>query len=181
MSSKKRQEASRRNGKKSGGPKTEKGRRISSRNSLTHGLSVPITSDPLLSSRAERLAQLIAGPDSGEHRLENARIIAEAQIDLQRIRRLRLERLAHPSLVNKPITLKELRSIIRFVEEHVRDEWEQISIVDEAVEDILPETEPPLEEKIDSVIRSFHRLDRYERRALSKRKFAIRRLNQIDN
>jgi hypothetical protein len=133
-----------------------------------------------LSSRAERLAQLIAGPDAREHRLIEARIIAEAQMELQRVRQLRLERLAHPSLVNKRITLKDLRALMKYVETNVPDEWDQMNIVDQAIQDILPATETPLDQKIGEVISSFHRLDRYERRALSRRKFAIRRLHQID-
>ena len=180
MSSQKQRESSILNGQKSRGPSSEEGRRLSSRNALSLGLSVPIASDPLLCARAERLAQLIAGPGAGEHRLEEARIIAEAQMDLQRVRRLRLERLAHPSLANKPITLRRLQVLRKFVEEHVSDEWDRLIISGEAIHEMLPDTEPPLEEKIGEVISSLHRLDRYERRALSRRKFAIRRLYQID-
>jgi hypothetical protein len=133
-----------------------------------------------LSARAERLAQLIAGPGAGEHRLLEARIIAEAQMELQRVRRLRLERLAYPSLVKKRMTLKGLRTIIRFVEANVPDMWDQIHIVGQFLEDKLPDTERPLEQKIGAVIDSFRRLDRYEQRALSRRKFAIRRFHQMD-
>ena len=176
MSSQVRKDSSRSNGEKSKGPKSDEGRQRSSRNSRKHGLSVPVTADPQLSLQSERLARLIAGPDASEWRIHEARLIAEAQIELQRVRRLRLERLALPSLVKKPVTLKSLRSLIKLVEANIADEWDQIDIVERFVEDFLPETEQPLEEKIHSVIRSFRKLDRYERRALSKRKFAIRRL-----
>ena len=181
MTSQKRRESSRLNGQKGRGPKSEAGRRRSSRNAFAHGLSLPITSDHLLFARAERLAQLIAGSGASEQRWLEARIIAEAQIDLLRVRRLRLERLAHPSLVNKRITLKDLRALMKAVEVNIPDEWDQINIVDQAVQDILPDTEPPLEQKIGEVISSFHRLDRYEKRALSRRKFAIRRLHRIED
>ena len=135
-----------------------------------------MSADPQLSSQAERLAQLIAGPDASEGRMHQARLIAEAQIELQRVRRLRLERLAQPSLVKKPVTLKSLRVMIKLVEANIADDWEQINIVERFEQDLLPEVEGPLEQKIEVVIRSFSKLDRYERRALSKRKFAIRRL-----
>lgn len=176
MSSQARKESSRRNGKKSKGPESDEGRRRSSRNSLSHGLSLPVSADPQLSSQAERLAELIAGADASEGRMHEARIIAEAQMELQRVRRLRLERLAQPSLVKKPVTLKSLRGMIKLVEANIADDWEQMDIVERFEQDLLPEVEGPLEQKIEAVIRSFSKLDRYERRALSKRKFAIRRL-----
>ena len=176
MSSQGRKDSSRRNGQKSKGPKSDDGRHQSSRNSHKHGLSLPVSADPQLSLQAERLALLIAGPDASEWRIHEAFLIAEAQIELQRVRRLRLERLAQPSLVKNPVTLKSLRIVIKLVEANIADEWDQIDFVERFVEDLLPETEQPLEEKIHAVIRSFRKLDRYERRALSKRKFAIRRL-----
>jgi len=176
LSSQGRKDSSRRNGQKSKGPKSDEGRQRSSRNSRKHGLSLPVSVDPQLSLQAERLAQLIAGPDASEWRIHEARLIAEAQVELQRVRRLRLERLAQPSLVKKPVTLKSLRIMIKLVEANIADEWDQMDIVEKFEEDLLPETELPLEEKIHPVLRSFGKLDRYERRALSKRKFAIRRL-----
>ena len=180
MSSQKQKDSNRRNGQKSLGPKTEAGRRRSSQNALGHGLNLPISADPHLSAQAERLAQLIAGPDASQDLLHEARVIAEAQIELQRLRRLRLERLAHPSLVKKPPTLKSVRALIKLVESSVLDMWDQMEIVDRSVEDLLPEVEPALELHIGAVVESYHRLDRYERRALSKRKFAIRSLIKLD-
>ena len=180
MRSQKRIEASRLNGQKSRGPRTEAGLRRSSQNSLGHGLSLSISSDPQLSASAERLAQIIAGPCAAPKMLHEARIVAEAQIELRRVRRLRLERYAHPSLVKKPPSLKVLRALIKLVESTGLDEWDQFEIVDQCVEDPLPNIEPPLELKIGAVIASFHSLDRYERRALSKRRFAIRRLQEFD-
>ena len=179
MTSQRRKESSRLNGLKSRGPKTDAGLQRSSQNSLRHGLSLPILADPQLSLQAERLAKLIAGPNADEALIHDARLIAEAQIELQRVRRLRLERLAHPSLVNKRPTLKGLRTLIKSVESNVPDIWDQTNIVKKYVEDLLPDAEQELELSIGAVIGSFHRLDRYEGRALSKRKFAIRRFRQI--
>lgn len=180
MTSQKRSEASRRNGQKGQGPKSEEGRRRSSQNSRVHGLSLPISADPELSARAERLAQLIAGPEAGLEVLHEARVIAEAQMELQRVRRLRLERQAHPSLVGKSTPIKVPLGIIQLLEATIPYMEDPIEVVDRPFDTLLPDKEPPLEDKIGDVIRSFHKLDRYERRALSKRKFAMRELSQLN-
>ena len=178
MSSQKQKNSNRLNGRKSRGPKTEAGRRRSSQNALAHGLSLPISADPQLSSRAERLAQLIAGPQPSPYHLHEARVIAEAQIELQRVRGLRLERMAHPSVARKPTTLKSLRAMIKLLESSALDVSDQLKVVDGSLEDLLPEVEAKLELHIGSVIGSLHLLDRYERRALSKRKLAMRSLHE---
>jgi len=180
VTSSKRQEASRRNGSKGRGPKSAEGLRRASQNARIHGLNIPVSADPELSSRAERLARLIGGPNANDSTLHEARVIAEAQMELQRVRRLRLERLLHPSLVKKPLTLTGLRTLIKSVEASIPDMWDQMDIVDKAVEDLLPKVEPQLHDKIGQVVASFKKLDRYEKRALSRRKFAMRRFQKCE-
>ena len=101
------------NGQKGQGPKSEGGRQRSSQNFLVHGLSLRISSDPELSARAERLAQLIAGHGSGLEVPHEARVIAEAQEELQRVRRCRLDRLAQPSLAKKPVPVRAHHAILK--------------------------------------------------------------------
>jgi len=86
--------ANRANAKASSGPKTANGRARSVRNALRHGLSRPIHSNPALSKEVETLAREIAGPTTNAELLERARAIAEAQIDLRRVRNVRQQRLA---------------------------------------------------------------------------------------
>jgi hypothetical protein len=81
--------ANRANARASTGPKTANSRARSARNALRHGLSRPIHSDPALSEEVEVLAREIAGPDAAAEIQELARRVAEAQIDLHRIRRAR--------------------------------------------------------------------------------------------
>ena len=74
------------NARASTGPKSTQGRTRSARNALRHGLSLPIYSDRALSEEVEALAREIAGLDANAEMQELARRVAEAQIDLRRVR-----------------------------------------------------------------------------------------------
>jgi hypothetical protein len=87
-------QANRLNARRSTGPKTPTGRAIASRNARRHGLRIPVLSDPALSAEVEAVARRIVDnvgiSDRGAlHLLELARPVAEAQVDLQRVRLLR--------------------------------------------------------------------------------------------
>ena len=81
--------ANRANAQASTGPKTARGRSHAARNALRHALSLPVYSDPVLSEEVEALAREIIGTDSNPEMQELARRIAEAQIDLRRVRHVR--------------------------------------------------------------------------------------------
>src|SRR5262249_31822960 len=81
--------ANRANARASTGPKTARGRSHAARNALRHALSVPVYSNPLLSEEVEALAREIIGADTKAEIQELARRIAEAQIDLRRVRHVR--------------------------------------------------------------------------------------------
>ncbi|THD68256.1 MAG: hypothetical protein E7813_11515 [Bradyrhizobium sp.] len=83
--------ANRRNAKKSTGPRTEAGRRHSRRNALQHGLAVAIGSQPSFREDIEALAKALVG-DGGQPN-EFARQVAEAELDLLRIRKIRASQL----------------------------------------------------------------------------------------
>jgi hypothetical protein len=78
--------ANRANAKSSTGPKTARGEARSAQNALRHGLNVSKLSDPALAPLAEAMARRIAGPNANAEALEGARRIAEAQVDLNRVR-----------------------------------------------------------------------------------------------
>jgi hypothetical protein len=94
MTTERKIEANRKNSKFSTGPQTTHGRARASRNALRHGLAISIASDPELSAEAECLAHVILGDDISPSRLDYARIAAQAEIDMRRIRRVRTRLMA---------------------------------------------------------------------------------------
>jgi len=83
--------ANRANARASTGPKTAVGRARSARNALRHAFSLPVCSNPELSEEVETLAREIAGPGASAEIQELARRVAEAQIDLRRVRYARYQ------------------------------------------------------------------------------------------
>jgi len=78
--------ANRANARASSGPKTATGKAQSAQYAFRHGFNVPVRLDPDLASDVEALAQRIVGKSTDADVLESARRVAEAQIDLRRVR-----------------------------------------------------------------------------------------------
>jgi hypothetical protein len=79
--------ANRNNAKKSTGPRSKAGREISRRNAQRHGLAIDIGNDPEFQDAIAKLTKTLSNgaQDVGER----AREIAEAELDLLRIRKVR--------------------------------------------------------------------------------------------
>jgi hypothetical protein len=104
--------ANRANAQKSTGPRTAAGRAKSSRNAYRHGLSLPVQPDP---QAVEALAQAIAGETAGEVELRAARALAEAQLELKRIRTTRVAAISTElDQVLNPRTLARLCAFDRY-------------------------------------------------------------------
>jgi hypothetical protein len=82
MTSTKKIAASRSNGTKSTGPKTEQGKKRARTNALRHGLAAIAPRDPATSAEIERLARWFCGDGATPERYEHARAIAEEHIIL---------------------------------------------------------------------------------------------------
>jgi hypothetical protein len=164
--------ANRENAQASTGPKTAQGRARTARNALRHALSLSVRSDPVLSEEVEALAREIAGTDANAEIQELARRVAEAQIDLRRVRCARHQfltrTLADPYYDSGANARAKLRLLVRLLEKNPPD-VSRVKFVNST-----PEGPQKLATIVAEEAKRLLAMDRYERRALSRRKFAIR-------
>src|SRR5262249_61895796 len=85
------------------GPRTAAGKACAACNARKHGLSVSVVSDPSLVAEVTILAQQIAGEGANKHLQQLAARIAEAQIDLFRIRSARRKLLSLTRIDLEPV------------------------------------------------------------------------------
>jgi hypothetical protein len=168
--------ANRANARASTGPKTAQGRSHTARNALRHALSLPVYSDPVFSEEVEALTREIIGMDANAEMQEHARRIAEAQIDLRRVRYARhqlfSQALSDPDYESEVMLRKKSALAIRYAQHF----GPSTPMPENVMKFLDSKSEGP--HKFATILadktRQLFALDRYERRALSRRKFAIR-------
>ena len=171
--------ANRRNARRSTGPRTVAGKAAARLNARRHGLAVPLRSEPGADEDIERLAGAIAGARTDL--IDLARPIAEAELELRRIWHARLQLVKIPRLPRfLPKTIKSpnyklfmwaLRRVSRRKNasyDDLFDLLDNIGVQPNAPFRIIVPSRKRLP-NLEAIA-----FERYERRALSRRKFAIR-------
>jgi hypothetical protein len=170
--------ANRANARASTGPKTARGRARAARNARRHGLNLPVCSDAALSEEVEALAREIAGLDASTRIQELARRVAEAQIDLRRVRYARHQLLSNafsdPYYEPRGNELAKLRLMCR----GVRPDASEISMAAPTKFSTLTAQGPYRFAMILSQ-EAKRLLARYERLALFRQKMAIQAFDEV--
>jgi hypothetical protein len=176
MISAKKIKTNRLNARASTGPKTAQGRTRAAQNAWRHGLSLSILADPVLSAEAEDLAVEIAGEGINPELLELARRIAEAQIDLQRVRYARHQFLSHRLDDPKYDPIANVRARQAAIRKFLRS-----NVLDTTAMAQFATTTPQSVDRFALIlsqdVKHLLAMNRYEQRTLSRRKFAIRALD----
>jgi hypothetical protein len=159
-------DSNRENGRRGCGPRTAAGKARSRRNALQHGLAAGILIEPALRDAVERLARAIAGNDADLVRLNQARDIAEAQLDLARVQRIKVALLNSQFVDGLPA--RDLGAVgANFEAACLKSPAADAS--NEAEPPANPAPAPSLE-----ILAQLARLERYERRAISRGRRAMR-------
>jgi len=172
-------QANRANARRSTGARTSHGRDRSAKNAFRHGLSLPVHLDPEWSDEVETLARQIAGPGANAELQELARHIADAQVELCRVRHARHQFLSHA--LNDPYydSRKGMRGKAAVLRDLLKRNAPEISMDD--LERVVTTPQGPL--KFATILaqetKKLLAMNRYERRALSRRKFAIRAFDAV--
>jgi hypothetical protein len=166
--------ANRCNAQKSTGPRSASGRKRSSQNAHRHGLTKRLTGQ-FFERQIELLARRIVGDDT--ERLPLARVVAEADLELMRIRQLKktmIERVMAHGVFDDSQSFQSQNDSIRWTGcEPDRPRWPMLFDPRQT----MPKEEPDrLVEAVRRLLPDLVKLIRYENRAAGRRNKAISKL-----
>jgi len=147
--------ANRENARRSTGPRAPQSKARSARNSIRHGLAAPLLRTPETCSQLNRLAKALAGLRRDPIALEQARIAAEAELELQRIRAYR-----------KSVLDGKTTHMVRGT----------ASCDSEAASPCAEANQEQIGREVSDSLPELAALERYEKRALSRRRRAMQSL-----
>jgi hypothetical protein len=173
MASERQIAANRRNARKSTGPRSGAGRKRASRNAYRHGLTLSIASAAAFAKQLDALVRKIAGNTDDAITLERAREIAQAELELARVRRVKV------ALIERASAFGELDPPRLTVTQMIRllnalDRGRLIVPKPSDPSAAMPSQEPVRSaEAVRRVLPELRKLDRYERRAAAQRERAV--------
>jgi hypothetical protein len=173
MASERQIAANRRNARRSTGPRSGAGKTRASRNAYRHGLTLNITSTAEYAKQLETLVRKIAGGTKDPVKLERARAIAQADLELARVRRAKVALIERASAFGEldppPLTVTQM---IRLIDAFERGRLIVRKSIDASA--TMPSREPDRSaEAIRRVLPELCKLERYERRAAARRDRAV--------
>lgn len=178
MASERQIEANRRNASRSTGPRSAAGKKRVAHNAYRHGLSLSLPSSAATEKQIDKLSCKIVGHTKSEIILQYARDAAEAQLELEHIRKVKI------ALVERVLAFGALGPTVRFGSvtkalRHLKLVMAGKALLGEPIDLLatLPSEEPERSaEALRRALPELIRLDRYEGRALGRRDNAIRRI-----
>jgi hypothetical protein len=168
MASERQVAANRRNARKSTGPRSGAGKKRASRNAYRHGLTLSITSSAAVAKQLDKLVRKIAGNSEDAILLERARTLAQAELDLARVRRAKVALIERASAFGEldPPQLT-VTQVIRLLNAFERGRPMPNPIDASAT---MPSQEPDRSaEAVRRVLPELRKLERYERRSAARR------------
>jgi hypothetical protein len=174
MASERQIAANRRNARKSIGPRCGAGKKRASRNAYRHGLTLSVISTTAVAKQLDKFVRKIAGDSKDAMVLERARAIAQAELDLARVRRAKvalIERASAFGELDPPqLTVTQLIRILNAYDRGGR------LIIPKPIDALATMPSQELDRSAEAIRRllpELRKLERYERRAAARRDRAI--------